>query len=77
MSKAANRFAFVSSDTDDARAALETLSARYGQMPVADAEIVIALTVYKAMGHACEDLAAASLVYHRAKRDGAGRTVVL
>src|SRR5438128_989246 len=43
MSKAANRFAFVSSDTDDARAALETLSARYGQMPVADAEIVIAL----------------------------------
>src|SRR5260370_26386765 len=35
------------------------------------------LTVYKAMGHACEDLAAASLVYHRAKQDGAGRTVVL
>src|SRR5438309_3865564 len=33
------------------------------------------LTVYKAMGHACEDLAAASLVYHRAKQDGAGRTV--
>jgi alanine dehydrogenase len=35
------------------------------------------LTVYKAMGHACEDMAAASLVYHRAKQDGAGRTVVL
>jgi alanine dehydrogenase len=34
------------------------------------------LTVYKAMGHACEDLAAASLVYHRAKQDGVGRTVV-
>ena len=35
------------------------------------------LTVYKAMGHACEDLAAASLVYHRAKQDGAGFTVIL
>jgi alanine dehydrogenase len=35
------------------------------------------LTVYKAMGHACEDLAAASLVYHRAKQNGAGRSVVL
>lgn len=35
------------------------------------------LTVYKAMGHACEDMAAASLVYHLAKQDGAGRTVVL
>ena len=35
------------------------------------------ITVYKAMGHACEDMAAASLVYHRAKQDGAGRTVVL
>ena len=35
------------------------------------------LTVYKAMGHACEDMAAASLVYHRAKQDGAGRIVVL
>jgi len=33
------------------------------------------LTVYKAMGHACEDLAAASLVYHHAKQEGAGRTV--
>src|SRR5215469_15641502 len=35
------------------------------------------LTVYKAMGHACEDMAAASLVYHRARQDGIGRTVVL
>ncbi len=35
------------------------------------------ITVYKAMGHACEDMAAASLVYHRAKQDGTGRTVVL
>jgi alanine dehydrogenase len=35
------------------------------------------LTIYKAMGHACEDLAAASLVYHRAKREGIGRTVML
>ena len=35
------------------------------------------LTIYKAMGHACEDLAAASLVYHRARQNGAGRTVVL
>ena len=43
MSKAASRFAFVSSDTDDARAALESLSARYGQVPVAEAEIIIAL----------------------------------
>src|SRR5256712_12719508 len=35
------------------------------------------LTVYKAMGHACEDLAATSLVYQRAKQEGAGCTVVL
>lgn len=35
------------------------------------------LTVYKAMGHASEDMAAASLVYHRAKQEGAGQTVVL
>ena len=35
------------------------------------------LTVYKAMGHACEDMAAASLVYHRAQQDGVGRTVAL
>jgi alanine dehydrogenase len=35
------------------------------------------LTVYKATGHACEDLAAASLVYHLAKQEGVGRTVML
>jgi ornithine cyclodeaminase/thiomorpholine-carboxylate dehydrogenase len=35
------------------------------------------LTVYKAMGHALEDMAAASLVFHRAKQEGAGNTVVL
>jgi alanine dehydrogenase len=35
------------------------------------------LTVYKAMGHACEDTAAASLVYRRAKREGVGRLVEL
>ncbi|HEU5226208.1 MAG TPA: ornithine cyclodeaminase family protein, partial [Ktedonobacteraceae bacterium] len=33
------------------------------------------ITVYKAMGHACEDMAAASLVYQRARREGAGNTV--
>ena len=35
------------------------------------------LTVYKSMGHACEDIAAASLVYRRAKQEDAGRTVIL
>jgi ornithine cyclodeaminase/alanine dehydrogenase-like protein (mu-crystallin family) len=35
------------------------------------------LTVYKAMGHACEDLAAASLVYRRARQEGAGHIVEL
>jgi ornithine cyclodeaminase/alanine dehydrogenase-like protein (mu-crystallin family) len=35
------------------------------------------ITVYKAMGHACEDLAAASLVYQRARQDGMGRIVAL
>ena len=35
------------------------------------------ITVYKAMGHACEDLAAASLVYHCAKQEGAGYSVAL
>ncbi len=34
------------------------------------------ITVYKAMGHACEDMAAASLVYRRAKQEEAGRTVL-
>lgn len=35
------------------------------------------ITVYKAMGHACEDLAAASLVYHHARQEGVGRVVAL
>jgi alanine dehydrogenase len=35
------------------------------------------ITVYKAMGHACEDMAAASLVYRRAKQEGMGRTIML
>ncbi len=38
-----SRFAFVSSDTPDARAALENLSARYGQRSVDEADIVVAL----------------------------------
>jgi ornithine cyclodeaminase/alanine dehydrogenase-like protein (mu-crystallin family) len=33
------------------------------------------ITVYKAMGHACEDMAAASLVYRRAKQEGIGRAM--
>jgi ornithine cyclodeaminase/thiomorpholine-carboxylate dehydrogenase len=35
------------------------------------------LTVYKAMGHACEDMAAASLVYRGARGSGAGVVVAL
>jgi len=35
--------AFVSSDTADARAAMESLSARYGQTSFEDAEVVVAL----------------------------------
>lgn len=35
------------------------------------------ITIYKAMGHACEDMAAASLVYQRAKRDRVGSIVSL
>jgi ornithine cyclodeaminase/alanine dehydrogenase-like protein (mu-crystallin family) len=35
------------------------------------------ITVYKAMGHACEDMAAASLVYQRARREGLGVVVAL
>jgi ornithine cyclodeaminase/alanine dehydrogenase-like protein (mu-crystallin family) len=30
------------------------------------------VTVYKAMGHACEDMAAASLVYRQARQAGIG-----
>ncbi|BAV45093.1 inorganic polyphosphate/ATP-NAD kinase [Mesorhizobium loti] len=43
MSTAANSIAFVSSDTADAKAALESLSARYGQCSIADAAVVVAL----------------------------------
>jgi alanine dehydrogenase len=35
------------------------------------------VTVYKAMGHACEDMAAASLVFQRAKQAGVGTMVEL
>jgi alanine dehydrogenase len=35
------------------------------------------LTVYKAMGHVAEDIAAAELVYAAALREGAGITVEL
>lgn len=35
--------AFISSDTADARAAVEELSARYGQTPVAEADVVVPL----------------------------------
>lgn len=35
------------------------------------------ITVYKAMGHASEDLAAASIVYHHAKQEGVGLTITL
>lgn len=35
------------------------------------------ITVYKSMGHAVEDAAAAALVYERARREGAGQTVRL
>jgi ornithine cyclodeaminase/alanine dehydrogenase-like protein (mu-crystallin family) len=35
------------------------------------------ITVYKAMGHACEDMAEASLIYRRAKQEGAGNSTPL
>jgi alanine dehydrogenase len=35
------------------------------------------ITVYKSMGHACEDMAAASLVYQRARQAGVGTTAAL
>src|SRR5215813_8034475 len=43
MQKPAPRFAFVSSDTDDARQAAARLVAIYGQHSIADAQIVVAL----------------------------------
>ncbi len=41
--KNASRFSFISSDTADARAALDSLSKRYGQSSFEDADIVVAL----------------------------------
>ncbi|MBN9244546.1 MAG: NAD kinase [Mesorhizobium sp.] len=43
MSRNSSRFAFVSSGTPDASAARDALAARYGEVPVDDAEIVVAL----------------------------------
>ncbi|KQZ96538.1 NAD kinase [Mesorhizobium sp. Root157] len=43
MSKAATQLAFVSSDTPDAKAALQELSALYGHVEVEDAKIIVAL----------------------------------
>ena len=43
MSTSRNKFAFVSSDAEDARAAAAALSARYGDNPVAEADVVVAL----------------------------------
>lgn len=43
MNGARERLAFVSSDAADARAAATALSARYGQIAVADADVVVAL----------------------------------
>ena len=42
-SKNIGRFAFISSDTPDARAAFDSLSKRYGQTPLDEADIVVAL----------------------------------
>ncbi|MFC3207938.1 NAD kinase [Aquamicrobium soli] len=41
--KSASRFAFISSDTPDARTAVESLSKRYGQTPLEEADVVVAL----------------------------------
>lgn len=43
MSKPRNKLAFVSSDTEDAKAAAAVLVARYGQNEVHDADVVVAL----------------------------------
>lgn len=43
MTNTASRLAFVSSETADARSALERLSARYGQVPVDEADTIVAL----------------------------------
>ena len=43
MSKTPHRFSFISSGAEDAKAALDILSARYGNVPAQDAEIIVAL----------------------------------
>lgn len=43
MTKPPTRLAFVSSDAEDARSAAAALVARYGQNPVAEADVVVAL----------------------------------
>ena len=43
MNKTRDKFAFVSSDADDARSAAAALAARYGQTSIAEADVVVAL----------------------------------
>lgn len=43
MPKPANKLAFVSSDVSEAREALERLTARYGQTPTDQADVIVAL----------------------------------
>ncbi len=43
MNRAREKLAFVSSDVDDARSAATTLIGRYGQTPVNEADVVVAL----------------------------------
>jgi NAD+ kinase len=43
MEKIREKFAFVSSDSDDAQAAAASLEARYGQHSIEDADVVVAL----------------------------------
>ena len=57
----------------DANAGAELGEVLLGRKP--GREAADELTVYKAMGHAMEDLVAAQLVYERAKAQGVGQTV--
>jgi hypothetical protein len=43
MKRATNTFAFVSSSTEDARAAAKRLASIYGQTEIAEADVVVAL----------------------------------
>jgi NAD+ kinase len=43
MTSTGQKLAFVSSDAEDARAAARSLTARYGQVDVSDADVVVAL----------------------------------